>query len=276
MTSLRLATLNLWNTDHLQIERLHAAAEELIRLDADVVALQEVRSHLADDGPADAASFLRERTGYGFAAFRPYPGHPEEGLAFLGKHPLHVVGTGSAAIDDCALRITVEIEGISLALTNVHLDYASVATRERQIVAIVSAITHDSGTGRYEILLGDFNSYPESSVYQFLAGQQTLHGHDTVPWHDLARTWAELAGFAPAATLDFGRNPRWRDSPALDRPARVDWILVQDTFASGMASPSLTRAGIFGDELTPIARVVSSDHYGVHAALFIPEGATRQ
>lgn len=52
MTSLRLATLNLWNSDHLRIKRLHAAAEKAIRLDADVVALREVRSHLAHGGPA--------------------------------------------------------------------------------------------------------------------------------------------------------------------------------------------------------------------------------
>ncbi len=256
MTSLRLATLNLWNTDHLQIERLHAAAEELIRLDADVVALQEVRSHLADGGTADAATFLRERTGYGFAAFRPYPGHPEEGLAFLGKHPLQVVGTGSAAIDDCALRVTVEIEGIALALTNVHLDYASVATRERQIVDIMSIVTHESDSGSYEILLGDFNSSPESSVCRFLEGQQTLHGHATVPWHDLARSHANRAGSEPAPTLDFWRNPRWRSAPTLDRPARVDWILFRDTFASGLVSPSVINAGIFGDEATPVARLV--------------------
>jgi len=142
-----------------------------------------------------------------------------------------------------------------------------VLTRERQIVDIMGIVTHESDSGCYEFLLGDFNSRPESSVYQFLAGQQSLHGQATAPWHDLARTWAERSGFAPAATLDFGRNPRWRDAPTLDRPARVDWILVRDTFASGLVSPSLTRAGIFGDEATPIAHVVPSDHYGVFADL---------
>ena len=271
MTSIRIATLNLWNSDHLRIERLHAAAEALVRLDADIIALQEVRSHLADDQnhSSDAATFLQGRTAYEFMAFHPYPGEPGEGLAFLSKHPLRVAGAGSGTIDDCALRVTVDIDGVGLALTNVHLDWRSVATRERQIVEIVSALPRESEGDRYEILLGDFNNYPESSVYQFLAGQQTLHGHDTQPWHDLARTRAELAGLAPAATLDFGRNPRWRDAPKLDRPARCDWILFRDTFAAGLIAPSLTDAGIFGNDAAPIAGVVPSDHYGVHAALSI-------
>lgn len=121
------------------------------------------------------------------------------------------------------------------------------------------------------MLLGDFNSYPESSVYQFLAGQQTLHGHETVPWHDLARSRAERTGSTLSPTLDFEHNPRWRDTPTLDRPARVDWILLRDTFASGLISPSLTNAGIFGDTATPLARIVPSDHYGVHADVVVPE-----
>lgn len=276
MTSIRIATLNLWNTGHLQIDRLHAAAEELIRLDADIVALQEVRSHLADDRTSDAATFLQARTGYEFVAFRPFPGNPGEGLAFLSKHPPRVTGTGSAAIDDYALRVTIDIEGTGLALANVHLDHGSVATRERQIVEIVDGIGHESGGDRYEILLGDFNSYPESSVCRFLEGQQTLHGHATVPWHDVVRTWADRAGSEPAPTLDFWRNPRWRDTPTLERPARFDWILLRDTFASSLISPSVTGAGIFGDEPTPIARVVPSDHYGVHADLLIPGDAAQR
>ena len=118
--------------------------------------------------------------------------------------------------------------------------------------------------------LGDFNSYPESGVYRFLAGQQTLHGHETVPWHDLARSRAERTGSTLSPTLDFGHNPRWRDTPALDRPARVDWILLRDTFGSGLVSPSVTIAGIFADTATPLARIVPSDHYGVHADLVVP------
>lgn len=272
MTAIRIATLNLWNTAHLQIDRLHAAAEALIRLDADVVALQEVGMDLGER--TDAAHLLAARTGHAHMLVHRYADEPGEGLAFLARTLLRQRPLADEI--DIALRVETTIGDVSLALTNVHLDWRSVLTRERQIAEIATLVAHESGADRYEILLGDFNSYPESSVYQFLAGQQTLHGHDTVPWHDLARTRAELAGFAPAATLDFGRNPRWRDAPTPERPARCDWILFRDTFASGLISPSLTDAGIFGDEAAPIAGVVPSDHYGVHADLSIPDGETRQ
>lgn len=278
MTTIRIATLNLWNSDntgHLQIGRLHAAAEALTQLDADIVALQEVSMTLADVGErTNAAHWLAARTGHGHVLVHRYADTPDEGLAFLARTPLQHRPLPDEI--DIALRIETTIDDGSLALTNVHLDWRSALTRERQIVDIATLIAHEPGGDRYEILLGDFNSYPESSVYQFVAGQQSLHGQATVPWHDLARTWAELAGFAPAATLDFGRNPRWRDAPALDRPARVDWILVRDTFAAGLVSPTLTDAGTFGDVATPIARVVPSDHYGVHADISIPDRETRR
>ncbi|MDQ3541852.1 MAG: endonuclease/exonuclease/phosphatase family protein [Chloroflexota bacterium] len=275
MTSIRIATLNLWNsdnTDHLQINRLSAAAEALIRLDADVVALQEVAMDFGEH--ADAAHWLAERTGHAHVLVHRYADEPGEGLAFLARTPLR--HRPLADDIDIALRVETTIGDVPLALTNVHLDWRSVLTRERQIAEIATLVAHESGGNRYEILLGDFNSYPESSVYQFLAGQQTLHGHETVPWHDLARTWAERAGSTPAPTLDFPRNPRWRDAPKSERPARRDWILVRDTFAAKLISPSLTGAGIFGDEAAPITRVVPSDHYGVHADLFIPDGEMRQ
>lgn len=49
----------------------------------------------------------------------------------------------------------------------------------------------------YEVLLGDFNCYPESSVYRFLAGQQTIQGSGSTPWHDLARFHAARSGIEP-------------------------------------------------------------------------------
>jgi len=151
----------------------------------------------------------------------------------------------------------------------VHLDYASVISREHQAVDIVGAISRTPSPQRYEILLGDFNSYPESTVYQFLAGQQSLHGQETVPWHDLARSWADRSGSTLPATLDFVRNPRWKTQPTLERPARFDWILLQDTYVLGAAPAEVTGAGIFADQPAPESQIVASDHYGVYAEISI-------
>ena len=121
------------------------------------------------------------------------------------------------------------------------------------------------GEGCYEVLCGDFNCPPDSSVYRFLMGQQTLLGRGITPWHDLARYCAERTGTVAAPTLDVWSNPRWRDSPTLEIPMRFDWILLQDVFGTILPSPGLWDAGVFGTEPTPRARVVPSDHYGVYA-----------
>ena len=49
---MRIATYNLWNARVRWPERLDAAAEELVRLDADVVALQEVAAQVGEDDGA--------------------------------------------------------------------------------------------------------------------------------------------------------------------------------------------------------------------------------
>lgn len=47
-------------------------------------------------------------------------------------------------------------------------------------------------------------SYPESSVYRFLAGQQTIEGNGSAPWHD-------LAGFTEPV-LEPSRKAPWTSS----------------------------------------------------------------
>jgi endonuclease/exonuclease/phosphatase family metal-dependent hydrolase len=117
------------------------------------------------------------------------------------------------------------------------------------------------------VLCGDFNCTPDSSVYRYLLGQQTLQGRGIAPWHDLARLGAEREGEIAAPTLDFWNNPRWRDAPTLEIPSRVDWILLQDLFNRSLPYPLLLEAGVFGTAPTPRMRIVPSDHYGVHVTL---------
>jgi len=260
-----IATYNLWNTSLRQPERLDAACEELARVDADVVALQEVAADVDVGHRIDAARYIADRCGYEHVALRLYPGEPAEGLAVLGKYPLRDVEVGGRG--DCGLRVRLGLGGAEIALTNVHLDWENIAAREAQITQILEWIEERSEQGCYEVLCGDFNCPPDSSVYRFVMGQQTLGGKGVTPWHDLARHHAERSGGAPGATLDFWRNPRWRDAPTLEIPARVDWILLQDVFERGLRYPKLLRAGLFGTDPTPRARVVPSDHYGVYAHL---------
>ncbi len=84
---MRIATYNLWNANVRWPERLDAAGEELVRLDADVVALQEVAAQVGEHDGRDAAEYLAERCGYDCVETRLYPDDLDEGLAFLSKQP---------------------------------------------------------------------------------------------------------------------------------------------------------------------------------------------
>lgn len=267
---MRIATFNVWNSPLLLPERLEAACEELTRIDADVVALQEVPLAVGGQDASvlgNAADFIAANTPNIQTAFRQYPSDPAEGVAFVSKHPFITVEAGwetaSAELGDCGLRVTLEIEGVKVAVTNIHLDYRSIATRERQVVAVSQWIEARSEEPRLEILCGDFNSRPDSSVHRFLTGQQTVRDQAASLWHDLASLYGAQTGTPPMPTLDFATNPRWRDTPILELPARYDWILLKDRWP--FKSPIVRSVELFGVNPTPVARVVPSDHYGVFA-----------
>jgi len=267
---MRIATFNLWNSSVLWPARLKAACEELTRIDADVVALQEVPFAVGERDASylgNVADFISENTRNAYCVFRQYPDDTTEGVAFISKHPFSTVEAGWETsftdLGDCGLRVTIDIKGLMVGITNVHLDYRSIATREKQIVAVSDWIEARSEEPFLEFLCGDFNCYPESSVYRFLMGQQTIRGQAASVWHDLASSYAAKTGAPPMPTLDFLTNPRWKSTPTLEVPARFDWILLKDRWP--LKSPSVTLVERFGLNPTPQAQVVPSDHYGVLA-----------
>ena len=267
---MRIATFNLWNSSVLWPVRLQAACEELTRIDADVVALQELPLAVGERDASylgNVADFILENTSNVYCVFRQYPDDASEGIAFISKHPFITAEAGWETsftnLDNCGLRVTVDIDGLTVAITNVHLDYQSIATREKQIIAVKDWIEDRSKETFLEFLCGDFNCYPESSVYRFLMGQQTIQDQASSVWHDLAASYAAKMGSLPMPTLDFVTNPRWRDTPTLEIPARFDWVLLKDRWP--LKSPSVTVVERFGLHPTPLAQVVPSDHYGVLA-----------
>ena len=264
---MRIATYNIWNSATDRIRRLEALCEELERIDADVVALQEVPAMAWEGSRQDVAHLVSERIQYHFVVFHRYPGDGEEGLAFLSKLLFRSVEAGweasPTALRDCGLRVEVEGEGAAVAITNVHLDYKSIAVREAQIVSVSEWVAARAEPPCLEILCGDFNCYPESSVYRFLMGEQTLEGKAGPVWHDLAAYHAHRTGSVPSPTLDFATNPRWAGEVSLALPARFDWLLLQERWP--LPAPSVSRVELFGRSPTPITGVVPSDHYGVFA-----------
>ena len=267
--TLKIACFNLWNS-RFTSARIKSTVAELQSLDADIIALQEVPKHFSEFEEL-ATDYLAGCAGLPFKTFIPYPNEDNEGLAFLAKHPLESVERSWEAIHDVkrnqfALRVGMQIGDMRFALTNVHLSSQPlpIAVREEQIVAAIRWINGSTTEGTHELLLGDFNCYPQSSVHRFLCGHQSLLGESTY-WHDLALVHGRQVKTEPEPTLDFSNNPRWWDSNTLELNARFDWIMLKDNYPK--AHPEVQNVHIFGKREHYSQEDLPSDHYGVCATI---------
>jgi endonuclease/exonuclease/phosphatase family metal-dependent hydrolase len=262
---LRIATYNIWNAKTQWPRRLAAIAEELVRLDADIVALQEAPVRASVGLPL--AAYLRERTGYPHVLYLPYPGPADkrewpEGLAFLSKHPLTRMRAnwagGEPTENSWAARVELQWGERALGVTNLHLDWRHAASREKHIVRIVRDLI-DAGPRDLDILCGDFNDDGDAPALQFLAGQAPLDGYPPA-WHDLAAAWHAARGEPAPVTLDFEHNPRWQGVAIRDHSKRFDRVYLRA--ADPAHEPRVTEAGLFGHEPTNRFGLIPSDHYG--------------
>ncbi|XEC97463.1 endonuclease/exonuclease/phosphatase family protein [Paenibacillus tarimensis] len=261
-----LATYNLWNDERTLISRVPALCEEIQSVNADVIALQEVSASTPGYQSKALATYIAEQSGYPYVSFRTYPDleDADEGLAILSKYPFEF----ETAIWDsnsnffCAIRSIVEIDSVHIAITNVHLDWRCVLNREVQMCAVLDWINKQSKTNTVELLCGDFNDIPDSSIHRFLQGRQSLNGRAT-KWLDLAEYWQWRSGLNVGATLDFAQNPRWNGVHTLQIPVRFDWIMLRQEHQCMDPEPVVSNMGLFGKTPTPVAKKVPSDHYGV-------------
>jgi maltose 6'-phosphate phosphatase len=265
----RIATYNVWNAKTNWTRRLAALAEEVSHLDADLVALQEAPVEATPGLPI--AAYLREHTLYPHVLHLPYPGPADkrewpEGLAFLSKHSLTDVqanwARGQPTGNSWGARVVLAWDGMSLGVTNVHLDWRHAASRERHIVRIVRDLI-DARPCDVDLLCGDFNDDGDAPPLRYLAGQAALDGYTTC-WRDLAAEWHAARGEPAPVTLDFEHNPRWRTKSIADPSKRFDRIYLR---ARPERAPQVTRTGLFGQEPTNSLGLVPSDHYGLFADL---------
>ena len=125
------ATYNVWNEEKGMGDRTVLILQELTRIQADLVALQEVTPRLQHQ-------HLARLAGYPYSEFRQYA-QEEEGLAVLSRYPL----TGSTFLHEeaaygysAALHVWLEAGGQRFSVMNVHLPWDSIKAKEAQIVQV--------------------------------------------------------------------------------------------------------------------------------------------
>jgi endonuclease/exonuclease/phosphatase family metal-dependent hydrolase len=208
-----------------QIQRNLDRIAALIRsMEPDLVALQEIDAGSVWNGSFDHVTYLRERTGLGFAAFgasNDFSGAAGKlrlcyGNAVLSRHPIalaeaHRFGTRKLGAKGL-LYTEVLWRGALLPVVSLHLHHASRSQRCRQASDLLNLLVRRSdglsggGMPRLPVLIaGDFNC-PAHAVGDaadlLLRGTESLRGY----WHApvRARTFPSLR---PTRMLDYWLLP---------------------------------------------------------------------
>src|SRR5574341_1121975 len=179
-TRLRVLTWNVWWRFGPWEARQPAIEATLRRIDADVVALQEVWSKV---GGADQAAVLAERLGYQ-TCFAPGfdDGEVGFGLAVLSRWPIaaHEVRSlpSLPGVDELRVMLKAEIDGprgrFEVYTTHLNWRYDESHVRQLQVKALAEMVG-ESGARTYPpIVCGDLNADPIADEIRILTGRAAV------------------------------------------------------------------------------------------------------
>lgn len=247
---MKIATYNIWDDEAGMPYRFRQIIEEIIKTDADIICLQEVRDEKQHRE-------LAENGGYEYAHYQA-----QTGLSLLSRVPLLWKEDFESG-----MMARVQLAGRICRIVNVHLPWDSAVARERIIVEIVRRL--EEIKDELVFLVGDFNSAADSSVHRFLTNQQSLFECDTY-FYDLAESYAAITGGSIPATLNFRENPRWgvvQPVNTIETNQRFDWIMMKNPYPQDF--PELKKCSLFGTVVLEKTGLAASDHYGVSVEMVI-------
>lgn len=260
-TQLRVLTWNLWWRFGPWEARLPAIAATLARIDADVIALQEVWQ----DGERNQAAELAAGLGFEhvFGSRLDLGDGLRFGNAVLSRWPIsgHEVLALPAPADKEEFRTCVraDVDGprgpLQVFSTHLNWRFDQSDVRQDQVRAI-TAFVRDSPPRTFPpILCGDFNAPPDADEIRMLTGKAAVPSPPLV-FHDTF----EVAGTGPGVTWS-NANPFAALDLEPDR--RIDYVFVGWPKAGGAGQPR--AAAVVGSE--PVGGVHPSDHLAVLAEL---------
>ena len=260
-TRLRVLTWNIWWRYGPWERRRPAIAATLARLDADVIALQEVWGDATTDLAAGLAAELgdhpvfapsREREGIGF------------GNALLSRWPIarsdSTMLYGREETGEGRLALFAEIDGprglLPVFCTHLNWKYQHGHIRQRQAADLARFVDATRPWSYPPIVCGDFNAAPDSEEIRMLTGLAACPVEGLV-FHD---AWSHAGGGGPGHTWD---NVNPNVAAVLEPNRRIDYILTGLPMARGAGHVVACR--VTGNE--PIGGVWPSDHHAVLAEL---------
>ncbi len=248
MATVRVATLNLFNKVGRWAERLPLVVEQLIELQPDVIALQEV-DLIVDQGMALCRlvnATLRDSPRYRiYHMGRPGRAAHVQALAVMSRLPVEAhEGLDYLANEGVAQRLRVRLEGgEALEFYNTHLYFPPEAIDERLAQAKTLLSWVDTWReAKTVVVAGDFNAYPGEPTLDLMKGR-FASAYETVHGAEPDKTW-------PTPVNTFDPSP----------PGCLDYIFVAGGEVQE-ASLAFYRPHPLDQDLFP------SDHLGVVATL---------
>jgi endonuclease/exonuclease/phosphatase family metal-dependent hydrolase len=280
MSTLTVATLNVWNKSGPWLERLPLIRDELSMLLPDVIGLQEVlrmsapvtgdnQALLDADQAAQIADGLGYRIAYGAAM--NFGNGLLFGNALLSRHPIlehdNVILPGAESGETRALLYAlIETPHGELPAFVTHLNWKlhHGSVRLRQAVAIAEHIGDRCPIDDKRlppVLMGDFNADPDSDEIRFLRGAATIEGKSVY----FADAWGH-AGQGRGYTFD--RKNRFA-ALAHEPPRRIDYIFVRGPDRLFRGEPIATRLAFCTPKPGADGEIWPSDHFGVVTELMV-------
>ena len=260
-TRLRVLSWNIWWRFGPWQRRQPAIAATLKRLDADVIALQEVWS----DDTANHAAELAAGLGY-HHAFAPSMEIRGFGLgnAVLSRWPIEKSAStmlhGEEGSSERRLALHAEIAGprgpIPMFCTHLNWRFEHSHIRQRQVADLARFVDGMRPWKFPPVVCGDFNADPDSEEIRMLKGLTTCPVEGLV-FND---AWS-VAGNGRSGNTWDNANPY--AGAELEPDRRIDYILAGWPGARGAGH--VVDCRVAGNE--PVDGVWPSDHHAVLAEL---------
>ncbi len=268
---LKVLTWNIWWRFGPWEQRQPAIATTLKRIDADIIALQEVWSHEATNQAAELAAELGYQ--HVFAPSKDFgetspDNYYEKGFglgnALLSRWPIKrhdsIMLHGKKETGEGRGALFAEIDGprglIPAFSTHFNWKFEHSHIRQQQATDLARFVDSMRPWSFPPIVCGDFNADPSSEEIRMLKGLTTCPVEGLF-FHD---AWSVAGGDGAGITWD-NVNPYVVEE--LEPNRRIDYILVGRPEARGAGH--IVDCRVTGNE--PIVGVWPSDHHAVSAEL---------
>ncbi len=267
--TLRFLTLNLWGENGPWQARISLLLDGLTALGLDVIGLQEVRE-VPGRVPNHAGEIARHLGWNHVFAPSTVWGGGHEGLAIVSRFPIgahearplpHSTETEGRII----LSARIDADSGPFWAHTTHLSFRETEGRKREDqVVFIDGVVAAHANDNVQVMMGDFNTVPDSDEIRWLIGMTTLDGRRVAYQDAWARANAMAGGLAGITWASV--NPYIALMHWLRPDRRLDYIFVSPVRRDRRAT--VHGAWVVFDEPGETAegeRVFMSDHFGVVA-----------